>query len=151
SRIRCAPTGRSSAFPEVRAIRRTTSVAPPARRSYHARPPFFGHREPVSDSLKITEIPVDGYERVVRGVDSRSGLHAIISVHDTTLGPAIGGLRMWPYASEDEGLFDVKRLSKGMTYKSAVAKTGLGGGKSVIIGDPKKVKSEALYLAMGRL
>jgi leucine dehydrogenase len=57
---------------------------------------------------------------------------------------------MWPYASEDEALFDVKRLARGMTFKSAVAKTGLGGGKAVIIGDPAKIKSEALYLAMGR-
>ena len=101
--------------------------------------------------LKITDIPVPGYERVVRGVDAKSGLHAIIAVHDTTLGPALGGLRMWPYASEEEALFDVKRLSRGMSFKSAVAHTGLGGGKAVIIGDPKKLKSEALYLAMGRL
>ncbi|MBK8101610.1 MAG: Glu/Leu/Phe/Val dehydrogenase [Planctomycetes bacterium] len=101
--------------------------------------------------MKITDIPVDGYERVVRGVDPQSGLHAYIAVHDTTLGPALGGLRMWPYASEDEALFDVKRLARGMTFKSAVAQTGLGGGKAVIVGDPAKVKSEALYLAMGRL
>ncbi len=107
-------------------------------------------QEPVTD-LKITDIPVPGYERVVRGVDAKSGLHAIIAVHDTTLGPALGGLRMWPYASEEEALFDVKRLSRGMSFKSAVAHTGLGGGKAVIIGDPKKLKSEALYLAMGRL
>lgn len=101
--------------------------------------------------LKITDIPVEGYERVVRGQDPESGLHAIIAVHDTTLGPALGGLRMWPYATEAEALFDVKRLSRGMTYKSAVAHTGLGGGKAVIIGDPKRDKSEALYLAMGQL
>jgi leucine dehydrogenase len=107
--------------------------------------------EPVSNTLQITDIPVPGYERVVRGVDKACGLHAIIAVHDTTLGPALGGLRMWPYASEDEALFDVKRLSRGMTFKSAVAQTGLGGGKAVMIGDPKKIKSEALYLAMGRL
>jgi leucine dehydrogenase len=104
----------------------------------------------VSDTLKITEIPVEGYERVVRGEDPASGLHAIISIHDTTLGPALGGLRMWPYESEEKALFDVMRLSKGMTYKSAIAQTGLGGGKAVIIGDPKAVKSEALYLSMGR-
>ena len=115
-------------------------------------PKFWNHRiEPsVSDSLKITEIPVDGYERVVRGEDPESGLLAFISVHDTTLGPALGGLRMWPYADEQAALEDVKRLSKGMTYKSAVAHTGLGGGKAVIVGDPKKVKSESLYLSMGR-
>lgn len=107
--------------------------------------------DPVSDTLQITEIPVEGYERVVRGVDPQSGLHAIIAVHDTTLGPALGGLRMWNYASEQEALFDVERLAKGMSYKSAVARTGLGGGKAVIIGDAKTIKSEELYLGMGRL
>lgn len=105
----------------------------------------------MSDTLQITEIPVEGYERVVRGVDPQSGLHAIVAVHDTTLGPALGGLRMWNYASEEEALFDVKRLAKGMSYKSAVAHTGLGGGKAVMIGDAKTIKSEALYLGMGRL
>jgi leucine dehydrogenase len=99
--------------------------------------------------MEITEIEVDGYEKVARCRDQKSGLHALIAVHDTTLGPALGGLRMLPYASEDEALFDVLRLSKGMTYKSAVAETGLGGGKSVIIGDPKR-KSEAMFRAMGR-
>ena len=99
--------------------------------------------------MEITEIQVDGYEKVVRGRDEASGLHAIIAVHDTTLGPALGGLRMLPYDSEDEALFDVLRLAKGMTYKSAVAETGLGGGKSVIIGDPAQLKSKALFHAMG--
>ena len=100
--------------------------------------------------MEITEIQVDGYEKVVRCRDQESGLHALIAVHDTTLGPALGGMRMWPYASEDEALFDVLRLSKGMTFKSAVAETGLGGGKSVILGDPKTDKSEQLFRAMGR-
>jgi len=100
-------------------------------------------------TMEITEIEVDGYEKVVRCRDQKSGLHALIAVHDTTLGPALGGLRMLPYASEDEALFDVLRLSKGMTYKSAVAETGLGGGKSVIIGDPKR-KSEAMFRSMGK-
>lgn len=100
--------------------------------------------------MKITDIPAAGYERVVRCEDPKSGLRAIISVHDTTLGPALGGLRMWPYLSEQEALTDVNRLSQGMTYKSAVAETGLGGGKSVIIGNPKTDKSEALFRAMGR-
>ncbi|MCL4138298.1 UNVERIFIED_CONTAM: hypothetical protein GTU68_066934 [Idotea baltica] len=100
--------------------------------------------------MEITEIQVDGYEKVVRCRDQQSGLHALIAVHDTTLGPSLGGMRMWPYASEDEALFDVLRLSKGMTYKSAVAETGLGGGKSVILGDPKTDKSEALFRAMGK-
>lgn len=100
--------------------------------------------------MEITDIQVDGYERVARCRDEKSGLHALIAVHDTTLGPALGGMRMWPYTSEDEALFDVLRLSKGMTYKSAVAETGLGGGKSVIIGDPLKDKSPELFRAMGR-
>jgi leucine dehydrogenase len=100
--------------------------------------------------MQISEIQVDGYEKVVRCRDDNSGLHAIIAVHDTTLGPALGGMRMWPYVSEDEALFDVLRLSRGMTFKSAVAETGLGGGKSVIIGDPKTQKSEALFRAMGK-
>ncbi len=100
--------------------------------------------------MKITDIPCAGYEKVVRCEDPKSGLRAIISVHDTTLGPALGGLRMWPYLSEQEAMTDVNRLSQGMTYKSAVAETGLGGGKSVIIGNPKTDKSEALFRAMGR-
>jgi leucine dehydrogenase len=100
--------------------------------------------------MEITEIEVDGYEKVVRCREQKSGLHALIAIHDTTLGPALGGMRMLPYTSEDEALFDVLRLSKGMTYKSAVAETGLGGGKSVIIGDPKTLKSPALFKAMGR-
>ena len=100
--------------------------------------------------MKITELPTEGYEKVVHCVDSESGLSAIISVHDTTLGPALGGLRMWPYLSVQEALTDVNRLSEGMTFKSAVARTGLGGGKSIIIGNPKTDKSEALFRAMGR-
>jgi len=100
--------------------------------------------------MEISDIQVDGYERVARCRDEASGLHAIIAVHSTTLGPALGGMRMLPYASEDEALFDVLRLSRGMTYKSAVADTGLGGGKSVILGEPGTLKSEALFLAMGR-
>lgn len=100
--------------------------------------------------MEISEIEVEGYEKVVRARDAASGLHALIAVHDTTLGPALGGMRMLPYETEEEALFDVLRLSKGMTYKSAVAETGLGGGKSVIIGEPKVLKSEALFRAMGR-
>jgi leucine dehydrogenase len=99
--------------------------------------------------MQISEIRVDGYEKVVRCQDPATGLHALIAVHDTTLGPALGGMRMLPYASEDEALFDVLRLARGMTYKSAVADTGLGGGKSVILGEPK-LKSRALFEAMGR-
>ncbi|PON16008.1 leucine dehydrogenase [Candidatus Entotheonella serta] len=100
--------------------------------------------------MKLTEMPVEGYEKVVRCDDPAYGLTAFIAVHDTTLGPALGGIRMWPYSSWQEALTDVKRLAQGMTYKSAVADTGLGGGKAVIIGDPKHHKSAPLLRAMGR-
>jgi leucine dehydrogenase len=100
--------------------------------------------------MKIETLSQEGYEHVAKCEDPESGLRAVISIHDTTLGPALGGLRMWPYASWDEAIFDVLRLSKGMTYKSAVADTGLGGGKSVIIGNSKTDKSEKLFRAMGR-
>jgi leucine dehydrogenase len=99
--------------------------------------------------LKYTEIPIPGYEKVVMAEDASIGFKSIIAVHDTTLGPALGGLRMWPYESEIQALTDVLRLSRGMTYKSAVARTGLGGGKSVIFGDPKKDKKPAVFRAMG--
>lgn len=92
----------------------------------------------------------DGHEQVVFCADPASGLRAIIAVHDTTLGPSLGGCRMWPYASDAEALRDVLRLSRGMTYKSALAGLPLGGGKSVIIGNPRTDKSEALLRAMGR-
>jgi leucine dehydrogenase len=100
--------------------------------------------------MEISEIEVEGYEQVARCRDQKSGLHALIAVHDTTLGPALGGMRMLAYPSEDEALFDVLRLSRGMTYKSAIAETGLGGGKSVVIGDPRTAKSPELFNAMGR-
>ena len=100
--------------------------------------------------MKLTVIPVEGYEKVVRCDAPEHGLTACVAIHDTTLGPALGGLRMWPYGSWQEALTDVKRLAQGMTYKSAVADTGLGGGKAVIIGDPKRHKSVPLLRAMGR-
>ncbi len=100
--------------------------------------------------MDITDIPVEGYQRVARCKDAATGLHALIAVHDTTLGPALGGMRLWNYESEEDALFDVTRLAKGMTYKSAVAGTGLGGGKCVIIGDPETVKTPELFEAMGR-
>ncbi len=91
-----------------------------------------------------------GHEQVVFCQNQDAGLKAIIAIHNSVLGPALGGLRMWPYASEAEALDDVLRLSRGMTYKAAVAGLNLGGGKAVIIGDPKKDKSEALFRAFGR-
>lgn len=90
------------------------------------------------------------HEQVVFCHNKDAGLKAIIAIHDTTLGPALGGLRMWPYKTEQEALNDVLRLSRGMTYKAAVSGLNLGGGKSVIIGDPRKDKSEALFRAFGQ-
>ncbi|MEJ2514342.1 MAG: Glu/Leu/Phe/Val dehydrogenase dimerization domain-containing protein [Gammaproteobacteria bacterium] len=91
-----------------------------------------------------------GHEQVVFFQHQDSGLKAIVALHNTTLGPALGGLRMWPYASDDDALKDVLRLSKGMTYKAAVSGLNLGGGKAVLIGDPEKHKSEGLFRALGR-
>jgi len=90
------------------------------------------------------------HEQVVFCHNKDAGLKGIIAIHNTTLGPALGGLRMWPYATEQEALDDVLRLSRGMTYKAAVAGLNLGGGKSVLIGDPRTGKSEALFRSFGR-
>lgn len=90
------------------------------------------------------------YEQVVFCQDKHSGLKAIIGIHDTTLGPALGGTRIWDYKSEEEALIDVLRLSRGMTYKNATAGLNLGGGKAVIIGDPEKIKSEELFRTFGK-
>ena len=92
----------------------------------------------------------DDHEQVVFCHDHDSGLKAIIAIHNTNRGPSLGGCRMWPYGSEEEALTDVLRLSRGMTYKSALANLPYGGGKSVIIGDPRLDKSPALFRAMGR-
>ncbi|MBX2995987.1 MAG: Glu/Leu/Phe/Val dehydrogenase [Bdellovibrionaceae bacterium] len=91
-----------------------------------------------------------GHEEVVYCHDPSVGLKAIIAIHNTNLGPALGGTRMWNYKTEDEALVDVLRLSKGMTYKASAAGLNLGGGKAVIIGDPKKDKSEGLFRAFGQ-
>jgi len=93
----------------------------------------------------------DHHQQIVYGSDDASGLRAIIAIHDTHLGPALGGLRIFPYASEEEALTDVLRLSRGMTYKSALADLPLGGGKAVIIADPRRDKTPELLRAMGRL
>ncbi|WP_415904244.1 Glu/Leu/Phe/Val family dehydrogenase [Neptuniibacter sp. QD48_55] len=92
----------------------------------------------------------DQHQQIVFCNDSETGLKAIIAIHNTHRGPALGGCRMWNYANDEEALTDVLRLSKGMTYKSALANLALGGGKSVIIGDPHKHKNEELLAAMGR-
>ncbi|WP_415258944.1 Glu/Leu/Phe/Val dehydrogenase dimerization domain-containing protein [Thauera phenylacetica] len=90
------------------------------------------------------------HEQVVFVSDDKSGLKAIIAVHNSNLGPALGGCRMWPYASEEEAVRDVLRLSRGMTYKSAMARLKLGGGKSVIIGNPRTDKTPVLLAAFAR-
>ena len=90
------------------------------------------------------------YEQLVFCHDKATGLRAIVAVHDTTLGPALGGCRMYPYATEEEAIVDVLRLARGMTYKAAASGLNLGGGKSVIIGDPRADKSEALFRSFGR-
>lgn len=100
--------------------------------------------------MEIRQLDVRGYEEVYRAHDRRSGLLSFIAVHDTTLGPALGGCRMWHFSREDDAIEDVLRLARGMTFKSAVARTGLGGGKAVIVGDPKTQKSPELFRAMGR-
>ena len=92
----------------------------------------------------------DGYEQVVFCNDDRSGLRAIIAIHSTALGPALGGTRFYPYRNEEDALIDVLRLAKGMTYKAAAAGLDLGGGKAVILGDPQRIKSEELLRAYGR-
>jgi len=94
-------------------------------------------------------VDFDNHEQVVYCSDKASGLKAIIAVHSTALGPAAGGCRFWDYASDEAALKDVLRLSKGMTYKNAMAGLKLGGGKGVIIGDPKSLKSDDLFKAFG--
>jgi leucine dehydrogenase len=90
------------------------------------------------------------YEQLLFCQDENSGLKAIIGIHDTTLGPALGGTRMWTYDSEEAAIEDALRLAKGMTYKNAAAGLNLGGGKTVIIGDPRKDKNEEMFRAFGR-
>lgn len=97
--------------------------------------------------FQFETIPVRGYEYVVKIINNKTGLKAIVAIHNTTLGPALGGTRIRAYSDFDEALEDVLRLSKGMTYKSAITDVGLGGGKSVIIADPHKEKTPELLLS----
>src|SRR6201991_1245326 len=102
-----------------------------------------------SESL-FDQMKTYGHQKIVYCNDPDTGLKAIIAIHDTTLGPALGGTRMWAYKTEGDALRDVLRLSKAMTYKSAIAGLNLGGGKAVIIGDSRKDKTEALLRKFGR-
>lgn len=90
------------------------------------------------------------HEQLVISSDPSSGYFGIIAIHDTTLGPALGGTRFWQYATTDEAVVDALRLARGMTYKAAVAGVNLGGGKAVIVGDNKRTDREALFRAHGR-
>lgn len=98
----------------------------------------------------LDQLSALGHKKVVFCNDPETGLKAIIAIHDTTLGPALGGTRMWNYATETEALEDVLRLSRSMTYKAAITGLNLGGGKAVIIGDSYKGKSEAMMRSFGR-
>jgi leucine dehydrogenase len=104
----------------------------------------------VKDYFNIfEEMEKYGHEQVIFNYDKATGLKAIIAIHDTTLGPALGGCRMWDYKTEQDALIDAMRLSRGMTYKCAVAGVTHGGGKTVILGDPKTQKSDELFQALG--
>jgi leucine dehydrogenase len=100
--------------------------------------------------MRIVELPVEGWRKVVHAVDREAGLDAILSVHDVTLGPACGGCRVFPYATFEDALEDVKRLSRGMTYKNALGGIPFGGGKAVIIADPQTDKTPEMFRAFGR-
>jgi leucine dehydrogenase len=101
--------------------------------------------------MRILDAAVGPFERVVWAIDDESGLRAIAAVHDTSLGPALGGTRFYPYPDEARAVIDVLRLADGMTLKSAAAGLDVGGGKAVIIGDPSTPKSDALIRAYARV
>ncbi len=101
------------------------------------------------NTFELIEKHGDDHEQVVFCRNKDAGLRAIIAIHNTALGPALGGTRMWPYKSEEDALIDVLRLSRGMSYKASAAGLNLGGGKAVIIGDPKKDKTEEMFRAFG--
>jgi leucine dehydrogenase len=101
--------------------------------------------------LTIKELNIPGYKKVIEAQNPDANLHCFIAIHDCTLGPALGGTRIHKYANTQEALNDVLRLSKAMTYKSALVENGLGGGKSVIIADAKKEKTPQLLAAFGEV
>ena len=107
-------------------------------------------KSPLAENPVISQMVLNNHEQVVFCNDNDTGLKAIIAIHNTILGPSLGGTRMWMYNNEMEALTDVLRLSRGMTYKSSVAGLNLGGGKAVIIGDSKTQKNEALMRRFGK-
>src|SRR5438552_16668703 len=123
------------------------------RRGRLAAPPRHPSEVPSAAVQVFDRIGGDDYEQVVFCHDRQSGLRAIIAIHSTRLGPALGGTRFYPYAGEDEAVEDVLRLARGMTYKAAAAGLDLGGGKAVVLGHPAgpdSIKTEALMRAYGR-
>lgn len=105
----------------------------------------------IDDNFPLfSQLQSHAHEQIVVCSEPGVGLKAIIAIHNTTLGPALGGTRMWPYHDEQEAIRDVLRLSRGMTYKAAISGLNLGGGKAVIIGDPRTDKTEELFRAFGR-
>src|SRR3954469_17255629 len=107
--------------------------------------------EPGTSSLALFDTIAEmGHEQVVMCHDKSSGYRGVIAIHSSTLGPALGGTRFWRYASDEEAIIDALRLSRGMTYKNAVAGLNLGGGKSVIIGDNRTPNREMIFRAHGR-
>jgi len=104
----------------------------------------------LSENPVISQMSALNHEQLLFCSDNETGLKAIIAVHNTVLGPALGGTRMWAYNNEMEALNDVLRLSRGMTYKNAISGLNLGGGKAVIIGDSRSMKSEALFRRFGK-
>jgi leucine dehydrogenase len=113
------------------------------------------HRSPLTTQVSeppdiFSQMQTMGHEQILLSHDPSCGYHGIIAIHDTTLGPALGGTRFWQYGTTAEAITDALRLARGMTYKSAVAGINLGGGKSVIIGDNRRVDREALFRAHGR-
>lgn len=140
----------------------TTSKSVSRKRSAVSRDVSTGHRSDPAHGSPLTghasgastdvfaQMQTMGHEQVLLSHDPSCGYLGIIAIHDTTLGPALGGTRFWQYSSTDEAITDALRLARGMTYKSAVAGINLGGGKSVIIGDNKRPDREALFRAHGR-
>ncbi len=108
---------------------------------------YFQKKELNNSDLILENIHVPGYEKIIKITHLKSKLEAIIAIHSTALGKALGGTRIYPYSSFDSALTDVLRLAKGMSYKSAISYSGFGGGKAVIIADPKTDKTEELLLA----
>src|ERR1700760_4631101 len=106
--------------------------------------------DPTTSESIFSQLEAYGHQKIVFCNDPDTGLKAIIAIHDTTLGPALGGTRMWAYKTEADALHDVLRLSKAMTYKSAVVGLNLGGGKAIIMGDSRRDKSEAIMRKFGR-